>query len=83
MLSVIVPPSVLTFYTAWLSIANFDILNNDFISADDWFFTFDFESQAKIVKAQIPDQMQDLGYDSTNSLLILGSLGIMLLLYVL
>jgi len=40
MLGVIVPPVVLTFYTAWMNIGNFDILSNDFVETNDWFFNF-------------------------------------------
>ena len=40
MLGVIVPPVVLTFYTAWMNIGNFDILNNDFVEISDWFFSY-------------------------------------------
>jgi hypothetical protein len=40
MLSVIVPPVVLTFFTAWMNIGKFDILNNDFVRTETWFFSF-------------------------------------------
>lgn len=56
MLSMIVPPCVLTFFTAWMNISTFDILNNDYFAVDDVFFEFDFKKQSEIVKAKIPDQ---------------------------
>ena len=80
MLSIIVPPCVLTFYTAWMNIATFDILENDHISASS-FINFDLKAQRQIAKANIPDQTQELGYESTNALRRLGSLGIVIVFY--
>jgi ABC-type sugar transport system permease subunit len=41
MLSLIVPPVVLTFFTAWMTIGKFDILNTDIaVESQDWFFNY-------------------------------------------
>jgi len=41
MLSLIVPPVVLTFFTAWMTIGKFDILNTDIaVQSENWFFNY-------------------------------------------
>jgi len=55
MLSLVVPPVVLSFYTAWLSIGKFDILNNGVVETQNWFFSYNTTAQEAIV-SKLPDQ---------------------------
>ena len=80
MLAIIVPPCVSAFYQAWIPVVTFDLLNTNWWSADQLLFTFDFGAEAAQAR-HIPEQTQDIGYQSPNSLIILGSLGLCALFY--
>lgn len=56
MLSLVVPPVVLTFYTAWMTIGKFDILNTDVVVSQNWFFNYNSTAQEAIILAKVPDQ---------------------------
>jgi hypothetical protein len=60
-----------------LPILQFDIVDESVL---DYFLTFDEDTQ-EANNAHILDQMEDLGYDTHNSVLLLGTLGILALWY--
>lgn len=82
MLRPLLPPNVLSFIEFILPVVNFDLIEPDY-STD---LVFEFEEDPEIDfleewESEIFGQMQNLGYESHNSMHILGSLFIYSVLY--
>lgn len=80
LLFTIVPGNVISTFRVLISIAMFDVLENDYGIGPELFFEFDEESQQKI-SVDIMDQAKELGYESRNIIKSLGSLAICILVY--
>lgn len=78
MLHVLVPPNVSSYLEMVKPIVVYDYLPSDQITLG--IFKIDMEQQ-RMKQSEILDQMEDLGYGTHNSLLILGSLWIYCLVY--
>ena len=78
MLSIIVPGNVSNFLAIILPIMQFDLLDSSWTT--EKVYSFDFEAQEELNEL-ILDQMEDLGYDSHNSILLLGSIYIYIVAY--
>ena len=73
-----VPANVSAFFKVLLPIATYDVVSSDL--STELIFDFDYDAQ-EVNSAHIKDQMADLGYYTTNSLLCLETIGPMILLY--
>jgi hypothetical protein len=73
MFYIILPPNVLRYLEVVKPVVTFDLLPSDAIR--DAIFTIDYEKQREFQK-ELLDQMEDLGYQTHNSIAILGSLWI-------
>jgi hypothetical protein len=78
LLQIIVPGNVNNFFKILMPIVNFEILDSSWTT--ELLFKFDFEDLEENSK-DILDQTRDLGYDSHNTVLNMGSLGIYSFLY--
>ena len=78
MLSVIVPGNVSNFLAILLPVVQFDLFDSSWTT--EKIYSFDTEAQEEL-KELILDQMEDLGYDSHNSILLLGSIYIYIVAY--
>ena len=78
MFQVLMPANVMAYLEMVKPIVVFDYLPADKIS--DSIFSFDYSSQRNL-NTGVLDQMEDLGYGSHNSILILGSLWIYAVIY--
>jgi len=78
MLKVILPANVSMIFSYVISVAMFDILDADWTTK--YVFTFDYEKQEEL-QDEILDQMVDLGYETHNQMLNLGSLAIFIVFY--
>ena len=78
MLWVIVPGNVSNFLAIVLPVMQFDLLDSSWTT--EKIYTFDTEAQEELNEL-ILDQMEDLGYDSHNSILLLGSIFIYIVAY--
>ena len=78
MLSVIVPGNVGNFLAILLPVMQFDLLDSSWTT--EKIYSFDTEAQEELNEL-ILDQMEDLGYDSHNSILLLGSIFIYIVAY--
>lgn len=79
---ILIPANVAMFFNLILPIVQFDLIPPEW--SYELFLTFDDEPDKEFVESfeiSIFDQMQDLGYDSHNSLRLLGSLFIMNVVY--
>jgi len=76
------PPILIVFLSVTIGVADFDVF--DPARTTELHIEFDYElteaQQAKFDEL-IPQHMQDFNYDNTNSLLILGSVALFMLLY--
>ena len=78
----VTPGNVNMIFSIIIPIAMFDVLDQD-ISIDN-VIKFDNEAQEEAIlknEGSVFDQMADLGYDTHNAVLMLGSMGIFVLLY--
>jgi len=73
MLQTIVPANVSLFYSSLLPIITFDILDPEWTT--QLWFNFDYEKQRMLQDYEL-DQLEDLGYETHNSILNLGSMWI-------
>ena len=78
MLSIMMPANVSGFFSIILPIVTFDIIDPEW--STELLFDFDEPGQERL-NIHILDQMQDLGYDSHNSMLNLGSLALFSFVY--
>ena len=60
-------------------IATYDMIGSDITT--EKIFTFDFKNQEKNSEGIVTDQMDDLGYGTTNCLLCLETIGPCVLFY--
>jgi hypothetical protein len=74
-MNIIMPANVSTFFQAIVAIVNFDILSD--FGIIEMMFNFDDEQQ-DYNNIFMLDQMEDLGYDSHNAIVILGTMGVLL-----
>jgi len=70
MMHVIIPGNVNMFFSILIPIVMFDIIDSEW--STELVFTFDSEGQEETAK-DMSGQIMDLGYDSRNSILNLGS----------
>ena len=63
-----------------IPIVMFDIFENDFRIGMDAFLEFDEEKQEEMTENSL-DQANDLGYDSHNGIILLGTMAILYFLY--
>lgn len=78
MLYIIIPANVSQFFGVVIPIVTFDILDPEYTTM----LVLDFdEDRQEELNIKILDQMEDLGYDSHNSILNLGSLAIFTVIY--
>jgi len=78
MMQVILPANVAEFYGFLIPIAMFDVVEVFF--AEDIPLEFDHDGQESL-NNKLLDQMQDLGYDSHNSVLNLGTIAVFSFIY--
>ena len=78
-LSVVIPGNAAMFFTILCPIATFDILGSDITT--EKIFTFDYKAQEKNSEGAVTDQMDNLGYGTTNCLLCLETIGPLILIY--
>lgn len=78
MFYIVVPANVCRYLELVMPIITFDMFRPEWSTM--WMFNFDFESQRKFEDGLL-DQMEDLGYKTHNSLLILGSIWIYFMAY--
>ena len=73
-LQVIVPANVSAYFEAVVPLFTFDFLPSEITTA----YVFDFDDlRQRELQGEILDQMQNLGYDTHNAIIILGSLGLL------
>jgi len=72
------PGNVNMFFSILIPIVMFDIIDSEW--STELVFTFDFENEEENAK-DMHKQMQDLGYDSRNSILNLGSVFVFAMFY--
>ena len=72
------PANVSYFYQVLIPVIQFDVLDPEWTT--QYVFDFDFPKQEEL-GAQVLDQMQNLGYETHNSILNLGSMWIFAILY--
>ena len=76
------PANVMTFIQILIPTLNFDILETWL----DWekfnIIKFDFEGQKLFAQTKMYNQMIEIGYETPNSLILLNTLAIVLLIYV-
>lgn len=78
MLYIIIPANVSQFFGVIIPIVTFDVLDPEYTTM----LVLDFdEDRQEELNIKILDQMEDLGYDSHNSILNLGSLAIFTVIY--
>lgn len=78
MFHVVLPANVLRYLEMIKPIVTYDFLPTEKINS--WLFSFDMEKQRELQEGLF-DQMEDLGYSSHNSILILSSVWIYALGY--
>ena len=84
MLLILVPPNVSSFLSIILPIVQFDILDPSWTT--DLIFEFEEEIDEEFeneFKSSVFDQMHDLGYETHNSMRLLGSLFVFMCIYLL
>lgn len=80
MFRIIIPANVVSVFEILVPIYTFDVLDPSYTT--ELLFTFD-PDQSDLASKTIFQQTQDLGYDSFNSWMILGSLNLYFILYIL
>ena len=78
-MAVVVPANAGKFFKIMCPIVTYDIIGSD-VSTEK-IFTFDFKGQEKNSEEIITDQLDDLGYGTTNCLLCLETIGPLILFY--
>lgn len=73
-LGILVPSNVSAYFQSVVPLFTFDFLPSELTT--EYVFDFDFPEQ-RILEVEILDQMENLGYNTHNSIIILGSLGLM------
>lgn len=80
MLQILVPANVIMVFQVIITIAMFDILENDYGIGLELFMNFDDKGQEEI-SIDIRDQIKDMGYGSHNTINNLSTLAILIVLY--
>ena len=78
MLQIVVPANVSMFFEKVIPVIKFDALDPDWTTKV--FMDFDMDGHEQL-NHYVLDQMENLGYETHNSLLILGSLWIFMAVY--
>ena len=80
LLQTLIPANVMMVFQVIISIAMFDILDNDYGIGLELFMNFDDSGQEKM-SIDIRDQVKDLGYQSYNTINNLSTLAILIVFY--
>jgi len=78
LLRIIVPGNVSQLFSLLIPVATFDVLDPSWTT--ELVFDFDDEKQIEL-QSQLLDQLEDLGYETHNAMLNLGSLALFTMIY--
>ena len=77
---VLLPGNVITTIEIFFPLLGFDMLSL-VLDWENFFLNFDFDAMDAYTEDNIYFQIQDMGYDSPNSIILLSTLAIVLILY--
>ena len=81
LMNILVPANISSFLEDLMPFVMFDIIPPEY--STEVMFTYDDQADKRKYLPSTLDQVEDLGYDSSNSMLLLGSVSIFLFIYVL
>ena len=79
-MNILMPANITSFLQDLMPFVMFDIIPPEY--STEVMFNYDDLADLRVYLPQTLDQVEDLGYDSSNSMLLMGSVSVFLFIYV-